>query len=133
MAQINVIGFVTEDLALRQGQKEPAYVRFLFKEQIGNSRYQYYNVWVWGNLATHMIRLNIKKGSMLLLSGSLEPVTKASKDGKGQNIYLNIHCKYFEFIPLRRTEKQSAESMNAESAAPGLPVELDGDRNQLPE
>lgn len=108
-------------------------MRFLFKEQIGNSRYQHYNVWVWGNLATHMIRLNIKKGSMLLLSGSLEPVTKASKDGKGQNIYLNIHCKYFEFIPLRRTEKQSAESMTAESASPGLPVELDGNRNQLPE
>ena len=133
MAQINVIGFVTEDLSPRQGQKELAYVRFLFKEQIGNSRYQYYNVWVWGNLATHMIRLNIKKGSMLLLSGSLELATKASKDGKGQNVYMNIHCKYFEFIPFRRTEKQTAESMTAESAPEGLPEELDGDRNQLPE
>lgn len=133
MAQINVVGFVTEDLFLRQGQKEPAYVRFLFKEQIGNSRYQYYNVWVWGDLASHMIRLKIRKGSMLLLSGSLELATKASTDGKGQNVYMNIHCKYFEFIPLRRTEKHPAESRNAESASPGLPVELNGDRDQLPE
>ena len=46
---------------------------------------------------------------------------------------LKINCNDLGAIRVNLAEATPAESMNAESASPGSPEELDGDRNQLPE
>ena len=61
MAQINVIGYVAQDINLKHSQEGTAYVHFYMKEYIGKSRYQAYQVWAWDNVASMLQRLRIKK------------------------------------------------------------------------
>ena len=46
---------------------------------------------------------------------------------------LKINCNDLGVIRVNLADSTPAESRNAESVSPGLPKELDGDRNQLPE
>ena len=61
MAQINVIGYVTQDIILKQSREGNAYAHFVLKEYISKSRYQAYQVWAWDNVASMLQRLRIKK------------------------------------------------------------------------
>lgn len=132
MAQINVIGYVAQDIILKRSQERTAYVHFYVKEYIGKSRYQAYQVWAWDNVASKLQRLRIKKGSLVWVSGSLELVDCTAKGGQEQTKMLKVYCNDLSIVRCNPAANTSAESRNAESASPGLPVELDGDRNQLP-
>ena len=120
MAQINVIGFVTDNIIPKQRQKENAYVRFYLKEYISKSRYQVYQIYASGETVTRLTRLKIRKGSHIWLTGSLELVDHtASKDQK-QIKMLRIYCSDFGIVSSQIAVPKAAESMTAESASPGL-------------
>lgn len=133
MAQINVIGYVAQDIVLKHSQERTAYVHFYVKEYIGKSRYQAYQVWVWDNVASKLQRLRIKKGSLVWVSGSLELVDCTAKGGQGQTKMLKVYCNDLGIVRCNPAENTSAESMTADRASPDSTEELDGDRNQLPE
>ena len=132
MAQINVIGYVAQDINLKHSQEGTAYVHFYVKEYIGKSRYQAYQVWAWDNVASKLQRLRIKKGSLIWVSGSLELVDYTAKGGQPTKM-LKVYCSDLSIVRCNPAANTSAESMNAESSSTGFPMELDGDRNQLPE
>lgn len=132
MAQINVVGYVVQDIVPKQSQKGTAYVHFFMKENMGNSRNQSYLVWCGENTLPKLQRLKIKKGSLIWVTGSLELIDNNAKDGQDTTKMLKIYCNDLGIIRVNPMSNSSAESRNAESASPGLPVELDGDRNQLP-
>lgn len=133
MAQINVVGYVAEDIVPRSSQKGNAYVYFFVKEYLGKGRSQGYQVWVWENILPKLQRLKIKKGSLVWVTGSIELVDSITKDGKEKTKYLRIYCNDIGIVLNRLSSQPPAESMNAESTPESLPVELNGDRNQLPE
>ncbi len=133
MAQINVIGYVTQDIVQKQSQEGNAYVHFFLKEYISKSRYQIYQVWAWDNVVLKLQRLRIKKGSLIWVSGSLELVDCTIKGGQEKTKMLKVYCNDLGIVRCFPEANPPAESRTAESASPGLPVELDGDRNQLPE
>lgn len=133
MAQINVIGYVAQDIILKHSQEGTAYVHFYVKEYIGKSRYQAYQVWAWDNVASKLQRLRIKKGSLIWVSGSLELVDCTVKGGQEKTKMLKVYCNDLGIVQCFPAANPPAESMNAESTPESLPVELNGDRNQLPE
>ena len=133
MAQINVIGYVTQDIVLKQSQEGNAYVHFFLKEYLSKSRYQTYQVWIWENIIPKLKRYKIKKGSLIWITGSLELVDYTARDRQDMHQMLKINCNDLGVIRVNLADSTPAESRNAESVSPGLPKELDGDRNQLPE
>lgn len=133
MAQINVIGYVTQDIVLKQSREGNAYVHFFMKEYLSKSRYQTYQVWIWENMIPKLKRYKIKKGSLIWITGSLELVDYTAWGLQDKHQMLKINCNDLGAIRVNLAEATPAESMNAESASPGSPEELDGDRNQLPE
>ena len=133
MAQINVVGYVMQDIVPKQSQRRTAYAHFFLKEFIGHNRSQSYQVWVWDELITKLIRFNIKKGSLIWVKGSLELTDYVTKDGQENIKVLKIKSSDFGVLRLSPATNPPAKPGNAESESTGLPVELDGDRNQLPE
>ena len=133
MAQINVIGYVAQDIILKQSREGTAYVHFFVKEYLSKCRYQTYQVWIWENMIPKLKRYKIKKGSLIWITGSLELVDYTAKDRQENHHMLKISCNDLGVIRVNLAEATSAESRNAEGASPSLLVELDGDRNQLPE
>lgn len=133
MAQINVIGYVAQDIVLKQSHKGNAYVCFFVKEYTGKGRRQDYQIWVWENILPKLQRLKIRKGSLVWVTGSVELVDSTTKDGQEKTKMLKVCCSDIGTIRTRPAVEPPAETMTAESVSPGLPVELDGDRDQLPE
>ena len=64
MAQINVIGYVTQDIVLKQSQEGNAYVHFFLKEYLSKSRYQTYQVWIWENIIPKLKRNQERQSHM---------------------------------------------------------------------
>ena len=133
MAQINVIGYVTQDIILKQSRGGNAYAHFILKEYISKNRYQTYQVWIWENTLPKLKRFKIKKGSLIWITGSLEFVDYNATNRQEKIQILRINCNDLGVIRVNLAENVATESMTAESTPEGLPVELDGDRNQLPE
>lgn len=133
MAQINVIGYVTQDIVLKQSREGNAYVHFFIKEYLSKSRYQTYQVWIWENMIPKLKRYKIKKGSLIWITGSLELVDCTAWGLQDKHQMLKINCNDLGAIRVNLAEATPAESMTADSVSPGSPEELDGDRNQLPE
>ena len=133
MAQINVIGYVTQDIILKQSRGGNAYAHFILKEYISKNRYQTYQVWIWENTLPKLKRFQIKKGSLIWITGSLEFVDYNATNRQEKIQILRINCNDLGVIRVNLAENVATESMTAESAPEALPVELDGDRNQLPE
>lgn len=132
MAQINVIGFVAQDIVPRTSQKGTAYVYFFVKEYLGMSRCQGYQIWVREDILPKLQRLKIRKGSLVWITGSLELVDSTTKDGKEKTKFLRIYCSDIGIVLDRSSLQPTALPKTAESASNSSPVELDGDRNQLP-
>ena len=133
MAQINVIGYVTQDIVLKQSREGNAYVHFFMKEYLSKSRYQTYQVWIWENMIPKLKRYKIKKGSLIWITGSLELVDCTAWGLQDMHKMLKINCNDLGAIRVNLAEAKPAESMTADSVSPGSPEELNGDRNQLPE
>ena len=141
MAQIFVFGRVACDLELRKSGNGVPYVRFGLFETIGhreNSVQQYYQVWAYRTDAEYLVRKNVKKGSLLWISGSLLLEDYLAKDGATRDKRLKITFKDGGFVPGQRT----GSTAQAAATAPADPVpgeelpngkSIDGERDPLPE
>ena len=81
MAQIYVFGRVMHELVPKEGQSKQQYVCFDLMERSGNTPPDYYQVWARGDDVTRLMRLKVKKGSMIWLTGSQKLVDVRQKDG----------------------------------------------------
>ena len=81
MAQIVVFGRVMHELVPKEGQSKQQYVCFDLMERSGNNPPDYYQVWARGDDVTRLMRLKVKKGSMIWLTGSQKLVDVRQKDG----------------------------------------------------
>ncbi|MDY3690986.1 MAG: single-stranded DNA-binding protein [Dysosmobacter sp.] len=141
MAQVFVIGTVAADLELRISTRKVPYIRFAISERIGygetGSR-QYYQVWAFGSDAEWLARKNVKKGSLLWISGQLRLVDCLEPDGNAGKV-LKITFKDGDYVDGESQRKASAGSLPAAESAEAIPPKdgwksrLNGDREPLPE
>lgn len=135
MALITVFGCVTEDLIPKQSQNKIAYVCFPLWEHLGKGRFQTFQVWVWGSDVSRIMRLGIKAGSLIWVSGSMELVDCTQQQGKERTKLLKVYCKDFGYLPRSKGSSQIAPQETGITETPPTPIvkELDGDRMPLPE
>ena len=98
MAQIVVFGRVMHELVPKEGQSKQQYVCFDLMERSGNTPPDYYQVWARGDDVTRLMRLKVKKGSMIWLTGSQKLVDVRQKDGTTVK-KLKIWLTDFGFLP----------------------------------
>ena len=141
MAQVFVFGCVTADLQLKQSQKQTPYVCFDLAEHIGygdGQRTIYYQVWAWREDALRLIRLKVKKGSMIWITGSLELVDCTSQNGNVKTKRLKISLDNCGYMPSWQQKQQDGELTGGHGTEAGFhdpspPKVLDGEREPLPE
>ncbi len=134
MAQIHVIGQVTHDLAPRKSQKGSAYVCFQLKEWTGKGRFQSYQVWAWNEDVSRLIRANVRKGSLIWLTGTQELVDCTEGTNSRRTMLLKVYLTNWGFLPGARQQSGSAEPPDEPSVFSPPPAQvLDGDREPLPE
>ncbi len=135
MAQITVFGYVSEDPVPKQSQAKNAYVCFQLREYLGKGRWQTYQVWAWEPCVQRIIRLNVKRGSFIWLTGRLELVDCTVKQGKEKTKVLKVYCSELGYLPHRKNSQADAEMSTGMMDLPEYPVaqEIDGDRMPLPE
>ncbi len=85
---------------------------FRLTEQAGKGRTQAYQVWAWNEDVSRLLRLGVKKGTLLWLTGTQELVDCTAKQGTVKTMLLKVYLTNFGFVPGRR---------------------LDGSREPLPE
>lgn len=134
MAQIFVFGQIMQDLIPKESQSKQPYVCFDLMEQHISNPPDYYQVWARGEQIARLLRLHVKKGSMIWLAGSLRLVDIRMKDGKTvkkPKVWLND----FGFLPSIKQETDSPQqNPDVIAAFPQPPLEIvDGDRTSLPE
>lgn len=135
MAQITVFGYVAEDLEPKHSQRQIAYVCFPLREYLGKGRWQTFQVWVWGSDVSRIMRLGIRKSSLIWITGSMELVDCTQQKGTQRTKIMKVSCKDFGYLPRQKGSSQIApnETGNTEFLQPPIAQELDGDRMPLPE
>ena len=87
MAQIHVFGRVMHDLVPKEGQTKQPYVCFDLMERNGGNQPDFYQVWARGDAVARLMKLKVRKGSMIWLTGSQKLVDVRQKDGStGKNL-----------------------------------------------
>ena len=81
MAQIYVFGRVMHDLVPKEGQTKQPYVCFDLMERNGGNQPDFYQVWARGDAVARLMKLKVRKGSMIWLTGSQKLVDVRQKDG----------------------------------------------------
>ena len=135
MAQIHVFGRVMHDLVPKESQSKQPYVCFDLMERSGNNPPDFYQVWAHGDQVARLVRLKIKKGSMIWLTGSQKLVDVRQKDGTTVK-KLKIWLTDFGFLPGQTSRaKTECEQHDSDTAAtaPAPSEVMDGDRESLPE
>ena len=135
MAQIHVFGRVMHDLVPKESQSKQPYVCFDLMERSGNNPPDFYQVWARGDQVARLVRLKIKKGSMICLTGSQKLVDVRQKDGTTVK-KLKIWLTDFGFLPGQTSRaKTECEQHDSDTAAtaPAPSEVMDGDRESLPE
>jgi len=142
MSQVFTIGRVTADFELKTSQKKNHYVRFSLAENIGygqNTKTQYLQVWARGVDAENLAKANVKKGSLIWVSGSIE-LEEFMKQNGILDKRLKITLNDWGFVLSRKPgDEKSQVQYNDESGtktlSDGIPSggEIDGDRNDLPD
>ena len=135
MAQIHVFGRVMHDLVPKESQSKQPYVCFDLMERSGNNPPDFYQVWARGDQGARLVRLKIKKGSMIWLTGSQKLVDVRQKDGTTVK-KLKIWLTDFGFLPGQTSRaKTECEQHDSDTAAtaPAPSEVMDGDRESLPE
>ena len=137
MAQIFVIGWVTDDLELKNSQSDQHYVRFGFAENTGSkdrARTQYYQVWAWREDAERLVKAGVHKGSLLYLAGSLELENYTKKDGLTVDKRLRISLNDWGFVPARNGKSANntlQNNISENDSALNAPY-INGDKDELP-
>lgn len=135
MAQIVVFGRVMHELVPKEGQSKQQYVCFDLMERSGNTPPDYYQVWARGDDVTRLMRLKVKKGSMIWLTGSQKLVDVRQKDGTTVK-KLKIWLTDFGFLPGQSSKAISESGQHDPDGAapvPSPPEVMNGDREPLPE
>ena len=135
MAQIHVFGRVMHDLVPKESQSKQPYVCFDLMERSGNNPPDFYQVWARGDQVARIVRLKIKNGSMIWLTGSQKLVDVRQKDGTTVK-KLKIWLTDFGFLPGQTSRaKTECEQHDSDTAAtaPAPSEVMDGDRESLPE
>ncbi len=143
MAQVFLIGTVAADLELRISTRKIPYIRFGLFEQIGHGETgsrQYYQVWAFGPDAEWLAKKNVKKGSLLWISGQLRLVDCLEPNGATGKV-LKITFKDGDYVAGTGQRSRSAGGVSAPQSAEMIPTQdgshcgghLDGDREPLPE
>lgn len=140
MGQLNTIGWVSSDLIRMVSKNQNSLIRFSLGEHIGygaNARTQYYQVWASGDLMRQLTRANVRKGSLIWVSGSLEQEEYTKKDGVTRDKRLNLTLKDWKYVPgTGNSENRPSRKQDAIPVSePNLPLieTIDGERNPLPE
>ena len=137
MAQIYVLGRVEEDLVVKKSQKDSSYVCFSFKEQTGKGRTQSYQVWAWNEDVSRLVKLGVKKGSLLWLTGTMQLVDCTEDHGKVKTKVMKVFLTNWGYLPGKYPRQNEADAENDPGPIPdppALPMEvMDGDREALPE
>ena len=137
MAQIYVLGRVEEDLVVKKSQKDSSYVCFSFKEQTGKGRTQSYQVWAWNEDVSRLVKLGVKKRSLLWLTGTMQLVDCTENHGKVKTKVMKVFLTNWGYLPGKYPRQNEADAENDPGPIPdppALPMEvMDGDREALPE
>lgn len=140
MAQIYVIGRVTQDLSLQISHNQNEYVRMPFAENIWYNQQritQFYDIWAYGTLAKQIISRKVRKGSLLWISGSLILEEYTKSDNVTREKRLKVSLDNWGYIPAgtaKAAQPDTADAENTPVSEPAAPVleEIDGERNSLP-
>ena len=104
-------GRVKEDLILQTSKNGNEYVSFSLAHERGygdNKDTDWYNCRVVGEAAKRIANLQIKKGTLLFISGELETPIITGKDGvKRKNI--NINVLWWQFVSTGKPKSENAE------------------------
>lgn len=137
MAQIFVMGHVTEDLVIKNSQNHSDYVCFHLREYTGNGRIQIYQVWAWDRDVSRLVQFGVKKGSLIWLTGTLQLVDSTRGGGKEATKLLKVSLTNWAYLPTRQAAKNGAATAKDFGTAQTLPAPpceaLDGDSGPLPE
>ncbi len=137
MAQIYVIGHVMDDLVVKQSQKDSSYICFSFSEQIDKNRRQYYQVWAWNEDVSRLMKLGVKKGSFLWLTGTLQLVDCTKEQGKVKTKIMKVFLTNWGYIPTKNSISEDMDRNNDTGQSidsySSLTENMDGDRIALPE
>ena len=132
MAQADSIGRVTSDLELKHSVKKVPYLRFTIAERVGyrdSAHTQYIQVWAWDDMALKLAESDVKKGSLLRVSGSLELEEYTKKDGVTRDKRLKLRLKDWGFASTAQRQEGTSRPMK-EGPAPEI---INGDLEPLPE
>lgn len=130
MAQLYTVGQVIYDPELKTSAAEKSYLRFTLKEWIGYgaSRHpQYTDVWAWGTLAQQLNNAELKVGSIVWVSGSLELESYVKKDGKTHDKRLKLRLKDWGFVMETKAKEDHGIPQTQSRTT------IDGEREPLPE
>lgn len=139
MGQLNVIGWVSSELIEGTSASQSPYLDFSPAERVGygaNVRTQFYQVWARGDLARHLKKGGVKKGSLIWASGLMELEEYTKKDGVTRDKRLTLTLKDWRFIPgtgkpgTAPSQTKGASTVPTSDTAPiGT---IDGEREPLP-
>ena len=122
MAQIHVFGRVMHDLVPKEGQTKQPYVCFDLMERNGGNQPDFYQVWARGDAVARLMKLKVRKGSMIWLTGSQKLVDVRQKDGTTVK-KLKIWLTDFGFLPGQSSKAKSESGQHdPDGAAPVLEV-----------
>ncbi len=137
MAQLTTIGWVSSELKRGISIRKNPYILFSVAEHIGfgeSARTQFYQVWVRGDLVRQIEKAGVKKGSLLMVSGSLELEEYTKKDGVTQDKRLKLMLTDWNYVPGRGRIPSQAKGIPTEPTAHTAPDGIiDGERDNLPE
>ena len=138
MAQIHVFGRVMHDLVPKEGQTKQPYVCFDLMERNGGNQPDFYQVWARGDAVARLMKLKVRKGSMIWLTGSQELVDCTSQNGDVKTKRLKVFLDNCGFLPSWQPKPPDVSLPDGQVTAacansfPPLEV-LDGEREALPE
>ena len=135
MAQIFVFGRVMHEIVQKESHAKQPYVCFDLMEHTGKDHTEFYQVWANGENVARLIRLKIKKGSIIWLTGSQKLVDIRQKDGT--NIKkLKVWLTDFGYIPNLSSKETTEHNLHDfDNTTPSIPSfeVVDGDCQPLPE
>lgn len=142
MSLVITVGRVTADFEMQMSANNTPYVRFTVVENIGygeNARAQYLQVWARAENAISLVKGKVRKGSLLWISGELE-LEEFQRRDKTRDKRLKVKLDSWRFIPFGKPQADrkeelppQADDLSRASDAAQAAVEIDGDREQLPD
>ncbi len=137
MAQIFVLGRVENNLEVKKSQNHSSYVCFYVKEQTGPGQTQSYQVWAWDTDVSRLIRMGVKKGSLVWFTGTMKLVDSTENHGRDRTKLLKVYLTNWGYVPSWHSRRDHTNGSGDSESLPDTSIPsaevLDGDRESLPE